>query len=88
MVLSKDPLRVKSEKYDYLENYHVITKHDNPGVIMMYFDMAREEAGVVLRCEDLPEEPTGLHKTSRKRKQVASDAREIVQRPHKKKVVQ
>lgn len=30
VVLSKDPLGVRSEKPNYLEDYPVITKHGNP----------------------------------------------------------
>lgn len=40
VVLSKEPLRVRSAKIDYLKNYLVITKHDNLEVIMMYIEMA------------------------------------------------
>lgn len=43
---------------------------------------------MVLRYEDLADEPTDLHKPSRKRKQVAFGAQKILQKPHKKKVVQ
>lgn len=42
VVLSKEPLRVGNAKIDYLKDYHVITKHDNPKVIRMYTEMERK----------------------------------------------
>lgn len=66
MVLSKYPLRVRSEKSNYLQDYLVITKHDNPEVIRQYIKMAREETGVVPRYEDLPEELNDAYKPSNK----------------------
>lgn len=33
VVVSKDPLKVRCTKTDYLEDYPMITKHDNPKVI-------------------------------------------------------
>lgn len=68
MVLSKDPLRVRSVKIDYLKDYQVITKHDNPRVIRMYIEMAKEKVGVVLWYEYLPEEPIDAYKPFKKRK--------------------
>lgn len=53
MVLSKESLRVKSVKIDYLKDYPLITKHDNHDVIKIYIWMEREEAGVVLRKEQV-----------------------------------
>lgn len=88
VVLYKDPLNVRSLKSNYLNDYLVITKHGNPEVIRIYIEMARKEAGVVMRYEDLPEKLTDLHKSSRKRKQVVSDAQKIIQKPPKKKFVQ
>lgn len=88
MALSKETLRVTNAKIEYLEDYHVITKHDNPEVIGIHIEMERKEACVVMRYEDLGEEPTHFHKPPRKRKKVASDAIKIVQKPPKKKVVQ
>lgn len=66
----------------------MITKHDNPKVIRLYIHMVREEVGVIIRYEDLQEEPNELHKPSKKTKHVAYDARNLVQKPPKKKVVQ
>lgn len=43
---------------------------------------------MVIRYEDLREAPADLHKPSKKRKQLAYDTHELVQKPHKKKVVQ
>ena len=40
--------------------------------------MARKEASVVLRYEDLPEEQTNAYQISKKRKQVAYDTQKIV----------
>lgn len=50
--------------------------------------MERKEVGVVIRYEDLPNEPADLHKPSKKRKHVASEDQKEVQKPPKKKVVQ
>lgn len=50
--------------------------------------MERKEAGVFLTYEDILDEPTDMYRPSRKRKQVASDAQNKVQKPPKKKVVQ
>lgn len=78
MVLLKDPLRVISEKPNYLDDYIVITKHDNPNVIRIYIEMARKEVGVVLRYENLPDKPTDAFKPCKNKKQVAYDAHKIV----------
>lgn len=88
MVLSKEPLRVKSEKTNYLKDYSLSTKPENPEVIRIYIEMARKEVGVVQRHEHLADEWTDLHKPSNKRKHVASNAQKIVPKPHKKKDVQ
>lgn len=50
--------------------------------------MARKEDGVVLTCDDLPEEPINVCKPLKKRRQMASVSQKIVQKPPKKKVVQ
>lgn len=42
VVLSKDPLRVRSSKSTYLKDNPIITKHDNLEATMMYIDMARK----------------------------------------------
>lgn len=88
VVLSKDPLKVKSTKIVYLEYYPMITKHDNPEVNRLYIQMDREEADVIIIYEDLQEAPTYLHKPSKKRKKVASDTQKLVQKLLKKKDVQ
>lgn len=76
VVLSEEPLRVRSSKSAYLEE------------IREDVEMARKEVDVVLTYEDLPEEPTDAYKPSKKRKHVASDTHKLVQKTHKKKVVQ
>lgn len=54
MVILEEPLRARSTKSSYLEDYLVITKHDNPEVIREFIKMARKEVGVVLTYEELP----------------------------------
>lgn len=87
VVISEKPLRVRSTKSAYLEDYTVITKHDNPELIREFIKMAGKEVGVVLTYEDLLEKKTDAHKPSKKRKRVAFDAHKIVHNPPKNKVM-
>lgn len=65
VVVSKELFKFKYTNIDYLEDYHVITKKDNPEVIIIYIQMAFEE-GVALRYKDLPNEPVDMYKSSKK----------------------
>lgn len=71
---SEVPLKVKSIKTAYLEDYPIITKHDNIEVIREFIHIARKEVGVVLTYEDILYEPVDMYKPYRKIKQVAFDA--------------
>lgn len=71
-LFSKDPLKARCSNTDYLEDYPVITMQDNPEVIRIYIQMARQE-GMVLRYKDLPNEPANLYKSSKERKKVTLD---------------
>lgn len=48
--------------------------------------MAIKEVDVVLRYKDLPNEPAGVYKPSKKRKKVSYDTQKLVQKSPKKKV--
>lgn len=84
MVLSKEPIKVTCTNTNYLEDYRVITKQDNPEVIRIYIQMASQE-GVVLRYKDLPNGHANVYKSSKKRKKVDSDTLKEVEKPSKKK---
>lgn len=48
VVVSKDPFKIRCTNNDYLEDYPIIIKQDNPNVVRIYIQMERKE-GVVLR---------------------------------------
>lgn len=56
MVVSKEPLKVRCTNSDYLEDYPIITKMENPEIIRLYIQQEFEE-GVVMIYKDLPNEP-------------------------------
>lgn len=74
VVVSKEPFRVRCTSTDYLKDYPVITKQDNPDVIRIYIQMEREK-GMVLRYKYLPNEHVDVYKYYKKRKQVALHSR-------------
>ena len=66
VVASKVSLSIRCTNLDYLEDYPVINKMDNPEVIILYIKQAFKE-GVVIRYKDLPEKPIEVLGSSNKR---------------------
>lgn len=86
VIVLKVLLSVRCTNSDYLEDYPVITKMDNPEVIKNFIEHAFKE-GKVIRYRDIPDNPTDVFKPYNKKKQVASIVLKDFQKPYKKRAV-
>lgn len=80
VVASKMPLFVRCTNPDYVDDYIIITKIDNPEVIKLYTKQTFKQ-GEMIRYKDLLDKPTEVLKPSKKRKQVASESQKVVPKP-------
>lgn len=71
VVASRLPISIRCTNPDYLKDYLVITKMDNPKVIRLYIEQEFKE-GVVIRFKELPNKPTDVFHHSKKRKLATS----------------
>ncbi|XP_050920137.1 uncharacterized protein LOC127137753 [Lathyrus oleraceus] len=78
------PLSIIRTNPDYLEDYPVISKMDNPEVIRIYIEQAFKE-GMIIRLKDLPNKPADVFHPSKKRKHAALVTQKDVQKPSKNK---
>lgn len=83
MVASRVPLYISYTNPDYLEDYSVITKMDNPEGIRLFIEHVFKKVMVII-LKDLPDKPNDVFHPSKKMKQVASVAHEEVHKPSKK----
>lgn len=67
VVASKVPLSVRCTSSGYLQDYLVITKMDNPGVIKNFIEHVFKE-GKVITYKYISDKPTDVFKPSNKRK--------------------
>lgn len=79
-------LMIRNDNIEYIYDFPVISKMDNPEVINQYIKFVREEIRVTLAIDDVPK--GNVYKLSRKREQVASESEKVLHKPPKRKVVQ
>lgn len=84
---SNIPLFVRCTYSNYLEDYPIITKMDNPEVIKNFIIQSFKE-GKNIRFKDIPNKPSDVFKYSNKRKQKTLVIMKDVQRPSKKRIVE
>lgn len=64
----EESLCIRSGITDYLGNFTFISKMDNPKVILEYIKLIKEQTGVLLTFNDIPDAPEDAYKPSRKGK--------------------
>lgn len=84
IVASNIPLSIRCTNFDYLKDYHVLTKMDNPEVIINFIIQSFKE-GNNIRFKDIHIKPIGVY-SCKKRKQKAAFVLKGVQKSSKIRV--
>lgn len=64
-------LKIRNTNVAFIDDYPIISKMNNPFVIMEYIKMYKKEMGVTLSMKDIPNATVDVYMASRKRKVVA-----------------
>lgn len=74
-VVKPDVCLKRNSTSSYLEDYPVISKLDNPEVILEFIKMAKEDHDVDLTMDDVPKFHVYVYKHSKKSKVATSEVR-------------